>query len=55
MALEFGTTELAAQPILGIRTSTTMDEIGNVMGLTIASVRRKTRKLLILQGVTVYF
>ena len=32
MALEFGTTELAAQPILGIRTSTTMDEIGNVIG-----------------------
>ena len=32
MALEFGTTELKAQPMVGIRTKTTMDKIAGTMG-----------------------
>ena len=32
MKPEFGTTQLDAQPILGIRTTITMDRIGEVMG-----------------------
>ncbi|MYG02265.1 MAG: hypothetical protein F4173_08285 [Acidobacteriia bacterium] len=32
MKLEFGTTELQAQPYLGIRAKTTIDKLGAIMG-----------------------
>ena len=39
MTLEFGTTQLRAQPILGIRTATRMDEtLGQVMGALFGEV-----------------
>ena len=33
MTSEFGTTELEAQPMVGIRTKTTMDQIADTMGM----------------------
>lgn len=40
MAQEFGTTELEAQPVVGIRTTARMEELGKVMGPLFGEVFR---------------